>query len=170
MAERRHPHVVNLSEVNAVKIEGGKRFEASDKRLTDVVGARGVGCSYYEVAPGKCAFPFHYHCANEESVFILEGEGTARIGDARVPVRAGDYIAFRPGPENAHQIENTGASTLKYLCMSTLIPVDVVGYPDSKKHAATAAPSVEAAVAGKRWMRHIWKDGPSAEYYEGEDA
>ncbi len=166
---KRHPRVRNLDEVEPHELGNGKRFACLDRRLGVATGAHALGCSHYEVAPGKTAFPFHYHCANEEAVFILEGEGTMRLGEERVPVRAGDYIAMPTGPDTAHQLDNTGGGALKYLCMSTLIPVDVVGYPDSKKKAASAAASLEDAWAGKRWVRHIWRDGPSAGYYDGEE-
>ncbi|HEY4221130.1 MAG TPA: cupin domain-containing protein [Myxococcota bacterium] len=141
---------------------------ATDRRLAFVAGGRSLGCSHYELPPGKVAFPFHYHCANEEAIFVLEGEGTMRIGAERVAIRAGDYIALPPGPEGAHQLVNTSDAALKYLCISTMIPVEVVGYPDSKKHAASAAGSVEAAQRGERWVRHLWLDGPTAGYYDGE--
>src|SRR2546427_13010010 len=78
----------------------------------------------------------------------LEGEGSARIGDATVRLRAGDYVTFPTGPESAHILTNTGAGPLRYLCFSTLPTTEVVGYPDSKKIGAMAAASSEAAVSG----------------------
>jgi uncharacterized cupin superfamily protein len=36
--------------------------------------------------------------ANEEALFVISGSGTARIGDQRVAVRAGDWIAVRRPP------------------------------------------------------------------------
>src|SRR5690242_4639516 len=105
---RRHPNVVNVSELEANKREKGTRFALASKGLGLAAGATGIGCSWYEVPPGRTAFPMHYHCANEEAAFILEGEGTLRIGDKTVPIRPGDYIALPTGPENAHQLQNTG--------------------------------------------------------------
>ena len=99
MADRRHPCVIHLSEATTNTTEKGKRFGATSKQLGRPTGASGIGCSWYEVPPGRRAFPLHYHCANEESIFVLEGEGTLRIGAERVAVRAGDYITMPPGPE-----------------------------------------------------------------------
>jgi uncharacterized cupin superfamily protein len=164
----RHAHVVNVADAKVHEMSTGKHFACNDRHLGAEAGGRALGCSHYEVPPGRAAFPHHYHCANEEAIFVLAGEGTLRIGAERVAVRAGDYIALPVGPESAHQLINTGTATLTYLCFSTLIPVEVVGYPDSKKTAATAAASVAEAFAGKRWVRHIWKEGPSAGYYDGE--
>ena len=168
--QRRHAHVVNVDEVPVDDISQGTKFGARDRRLAFHAQGHKLGCSHYEVPPGKTAFPFHYHCANEEAIFVLAGEGTIRIGHERVPVRAGDYIAHPPGPDHAHQMINTGTVPLSYLCMSTMTPVEVVGYPDSKKLAASAAASTEEAMHGRRWLRHIWREGPSAGYYDGEES
>ncbi len=161
---RRHPRVVNLSELPAKPTAHGERFAASARWLTPVVGASGIGCSWYEVPPGKTAFPLHYHCANEEAAFILEGEGTLRLGQERIPVRAGDYIAFPTGPENAHQLINTGAGPLRYLGLSTLLNAEVVGYPDSGKLAAAFRP----APGVPHTVRAIFKQGTEVDYYDGE--
>jgi uncharacterized cupin superfamily protein len=134
MSERRHPDVVNVSEVEPVPgPTHGKRFGCADRRLGAAVGGKLLGCSHYVVEPGKTSFPFHHHTANEEAIFILAGTGTLRIGGERVEVRAEDYIALPPGPDHAHQLINTGDAPLTYICFSTMNPIEIVGYPDSDK-------------------------------------
>jgi uncharacterized cupin superfamily protein len=133
MADPRHPNVVNVEEAPERTVEKGTRFGCRTRRLGAAGGSRALGCSWYEVPPGKRAFPFHFHTANEEAVYVLEGAGTLRLGDAEVAIRAGDWIGLVPGPEHPHQIVNTGAGPLRYLCLSTMLPTEVVGYPDSNK-------------------------------------
>jgi uncharacterized cupin superfamily protein len=66
--------------------------------------------------------------------FILEGEGELRFGDKRFPIRQHDVIACPTGgPEVAHQIINTGTTTMRYLALSTLVEVEACEYPDSGK-------------------------------------
>lgn len=133
------------------------------RRLGAAAGGQLIGANLTEVPPGAVSFPFHYHCATEEAVYVLSGSGTARIGDARVAVSAGDWIAFPPGPEHPHQMINDGTEPLVYLCVSASIQkVDVVGYPDSKKVAATAG-TFEKPV--HRW---ISRQGESLDYWDGE--
>ena len=61
---------------------------------------------------------------------ILEGEGELRFGDQRYPIRKHDVIACpQGGPEVAHQIINTGTTTLRYLALSTMSEVDTCEYP-----------------------------------------
>jgi uncharacterized cupin superfamily protein len=167
--QRRHPNVVNLSEVEAQSQSTGTKFGSSSRRLGAATGAQGIGCSWYEVPPGRAAFPRHYHCANEEALFVLEGEGSVRIGEDTVPVRQGDYVTFPTGPKHAHQVRNTGTAPLRYLSFSTLQAVEVVGYPDSKKIGARAAPTPEAAMKGEHWMRFVAFESSQAGYYDGED-
>ena len=68
-------------------------------------------------------------------------------------MRAGDYVALPVGPESAHQLVNTGAATLRYLCVSTLQPTDVVVFPDMATIGVMAVPSMEAARRGEHWVR-----------------
>lgn len=167
MPERRHPCVINLSEATARSSEKGTRFGFTNKILGQATGATGIGASWYEVPPGRTAFPLHFHCAAEEAIFILEGEGTLRIGTETVAVRTGDYITFPVGPDHAHQLINTGAAPLRYLCLSTLPQADVVGYPDSKKVGARGVPP-GWKFPGPAWVRVICRADSMLDYYDGE--
>jgi len=159
---RRHPNVVNVTELKAGGFEKGSRFALTNKPLGRATGARGIGCSFYEVPPGKTAFPNHYHCANEESVYILEGSGLLRIGPDSVPVGPGDYATFPVGPAHSHQLVNAGDTPLRYLCFSTMVPTEVVGYPDSKKIGAMSYAGGEAVV------RLMFRETSAVDYYDGE--
>lgn len=122
-----------------------------------------IGANLTTVGVGGISFPRHYHCATEEAIYVLSGTGIARIGEQRVPIRAGDWIAFPVGPDHAHQMINDGAEPLVYLCVSASAQkVDVVGYPDSKKVAASAGPFEKPL---HRWVS---RQGESVDYWEGE--
>ncbi len=164
---KKHTNVTHISEVEPRVADKGK-FAFTGKRLGPTSGAKALGCSWYEVPPGKTAFPNHYHCANEEGVFILEGTGEARIGKDKVNVEPGDYIAYPPGPEYSHSLKNTGKGPLRYLCLSTMITTEIVGYPDSKKLAGAGLFDPATGIMGAK-VRFIIKEQPSVDYYEGED-
>jgi uncharacterized cupin superfamily protein len=131
--ERRHPNVANIDEIPAGDGPRKGRLGAKMTALGRAAGNERLGCTYYEVEPGNAAFPFHWHGANEEAILVLGGTGTMRLGDAEVAVRAGDWIAMPPGRQHPHQLRNTGAETLKYVCVSTKIAPELAGYPDSRK-------------------------------------
>lgn len=164
---RRHPNIANLDEVPLRTQEAGTRFGFAGRMVAAAAGGRAIGCSWYEVPPGRSAFPYHYHCSNEEALFVLEGTGALRIGDGVFPVRPGDYMCFPVGPSHAHRLDNTGDGPLRYLCISTQNPTEVVGYPDSDKIAALARP--EPTFGSPAWVRKVWRDGREVGYWEGED-
>jgi uncharacterized cupin superfamily protein len=168
---RRHPNVVNVDEIEGQNRSAGTRFGATRKNLGAATGGRALGCTWHEVAPGRAAYPRHFHTANEEAVYVLEGRGTARIGDAEVAIGPGDFIGMPVGPEHAHQIINSGDAPLRYLVFSTMINVEIVGYPDSKKVGAMAASDLRAAFTGaaKLWVGHIGREADTVGYFEGED-
>jgi uncharacterized cupin superfamily protein len=168
---RRHPHVVNVDEISPEE-QGQGSFGFRRRRFTPEAGARAIGCSHLELAPGKTAFPLHFHSSQEEALFILEGTGTVRIGKDRVQVRAGDYVAFPAGPDTAHALTNTGDIPMRYLAMSgsaTAVTLDVVGYPDSKKVAfASGVDPVKGFRAGGWVFKLIKEDQPNVGYYDDE--
>jgi uncharacterized cupin superfamily protein len=170
-ANRRHPHVVNIEEI-APEDQGQGGFGFRRRRLGPEAGGRALACSHFELAAGKTAFPFHFHSACEEAIFVLDGTGTLRTGQDRVEVRSGDYVAFPAGPDSAHALTNTGAGPLRYLCMSgsaSPTTLDIVGYPDSKKFAfASGVDPVKGMRSGAWVMKLIRDDQPSVGYYDGE--
>ena len=100
--------------------------------LGDMTGLSKIGFRIYEVEPGFDSTEFHFHHYEEECIYILEGEGTARIGEDTVIVYPGDFIGYRAGGE-AHMLTNSGSSTLKYIVVGQRLDHDVVDYPRRKK-------------------------------------
>ena len=117
--------------------------------------------------PGKRAFPFHNHRANEEMFFVLSGSGEIRIGSDVHPIRAGDVIACPAGgPETAHQIINTGTEELRYLAVSTKMSPEIAEYPDTGKFGITA--QYQAGPDGQpRMFMFVGREDQSLDYWEG---
>lgn len=165
---KRHANVVNVEEV-AAREEAHGGFGYRTRRLGADAGGKGLGCSWYELPPGKSSFPHHWHSAIEEAVYILDGTGTLRVGADTVEVRAGDYAAFPAGPDCAHQLANTGDGPLRYLCISGPAQptnLDICVYPDSKKVAFVAGFD---PVKRTGWIRQLIKqEAPAAGYYDDE--
>jgi uncharacterized cupin superfamily protein len=132
---RRHDNVVNPDELTSS--EGPRRgsYASTQWSLGRSAGGKDLGCTLYEVQPGKIAFPYHWHGGIEEALIVISGVGTLRLGGSEVAVRAGDYIAMPVGAGHAHQLRNTGTEPLRYYAVSTKKDPEVVGYPDSKKVA-----------------------------------
>jgi uncharacterized cupin superfamily protein len=163
--ERRHPNVINVEEVEVFPMQKG-RHDMSIRRLGAPAGSQALGAMHITLPPGAISFPMHAHFANEEAIFILSGVGTARIGEARIAVRAGDWVALPTGPAHAHQMVNDSNEALVYLCMSTMHTPEVVLYPESKKIGASVA-DPQSPRGFKRLGIFHEKDG-TVDYWEGE--
>lgn len=165
MAETVKP-VINIADVPLRDNAHGEAFAAKIGSFGGKIGSN-MGVMLHVVEPGKKAFPFHAHHMTQELFVILEGEGTYRFGAESYPVKAGDVCAAPTGgAEVAHQIVNTGKTTLKYLGVSAN-PAggDVVEYPDSKKFAVS---SRFDWATGKGGVRYIGRVENSLGYWDGE--
>ena len=103
------------------------------KELSGALEATGLGCSLYELPPGKRSWPYHYHTANAEALYVLSGSGLLRTPDGNETLESGDYAAFPVGERGGHRVVNDGEEPLRYLMVSTMTEPDVTVYPDDDK-------------------------------------
>ena len=123
------------------------------KQLGKAAGGRKLGCMMHELPPGKRAWPYHYHLANEEAIYVLAGQGTLRLPSGEVSIAAGDYLAFPIGEAFAHQITNTGSEPLRYLAVSTMVEPDIACFPDSGKLGLFAGQAPGGPADGRTLFR-----------------
>ena len=140
---KEHPNLVNENDLDWGEQSHGEKFGYRRKQLSSAAGGEKLGCSLYEVPPGRRAWPYHYHLANEEAIYVLEGSGILRIGGEEVEVSRGDYVALPTGEAGAHQILNTSNEALRYLCFSTMVEPDVIVYPGSGEVGSSPGPRPE---------------------------
>lgn len=125
-----HPRITNEREIDAEAVAAENTgFER--KRLSRAAGGEKLGCSLYVLSPETESWKYHYHTANEEAIFVLDGEGRVEMAAETNPIQEGDYISFPVGEDGAHRVFNDGEKTLRYLCFSTMIEPDVSVYPES---------------------------------------
>lgn len=160
--------VLNIADAEcSYTLKHGEHFEMRGAPLAELLGATSIGANLTTVPPGKAAFPFHHHYANEEHFFIVRGGGVLRYGTETYAVKSGDYIVNPAGgPEHAHQLINTGSEDLVYLALSTQQAPEVVGYPDSGKTGVRPLPY--GTPGGKRYLIPDAQLEKS-DYWDGED-
>jgi len=159
--------VIPLDEVEVRTSTHGEHYEWKRQRITSLTGLNKLGCSVYEIPPGKRAFAYHYHHANEELFFVMDGEGIVRTPDGELSVRSGDFVAAVTGEDGAHQLINNSDKPLRYLAVSTMIEPEVVEYKDSKKMFIMAG----AAPGGEKHQRKvnlIFKQADATDYWDSE--
>ena len=103
------------------------------KQLGEAAGGEQLGCSLYELPPGKQSWPYHYHTANEEAIYVLTGEGLLRADDGEHDLTTGDFVTFPADERGGHQVVNDSETTLRYLAVSTMNEPDVTVYPEMEK-------------------------------------
>jgi uncharacterized cupin superfamily protein len=88
----------------------------------------------YEIPPKKSNYPLHYHTANTEVFYIVQGKGILVTSDGQKEIKQGDFIVCPPTEKSAHKIINTSENeVLKYIDFDTTNSPDIVYYPDSEK-------------------------------------
>lgn len=155
--------IANLDDVVFDDVEEDGLYTSRRARFSDAIGAQNLGYNLTVLPPGKAQCPFHSHHGEEEMFLILEGEGELRFGDQRHPIRRHDVIACPPGGADvAHQIVNTGTQTMRYLAVSTRVPLDACEYPASGKVSIVAGNGNSA----KLWK--MFRAETTVDYYDRE--
>jgi uncharacterized cupin superfamily protein len=103
------------------------------KQLGEAADSDLLGCSLYELPADNQSWPYHYHTANEEAIYVLTGTGQLRLNNEMNPLQPGDYAAFPADESGGHRVINDGDEPLRYLAVSTTNEPDVTVYPDSEK-------------------------------------
>jgi uncharacterized cupin superfamily protein len=137
------------------------------KQLGAAAGGKHLGCTLTEIAPGKKSWPYHYHTANEEAMYVLSGSGTLRLAGREGPISAGDYVAFPLGEQGAHRVLNDSEEPLRYLCFSTMSHPEIAVYPDSEKIGVFTG-SAPGCRPNKGDLREFMQRDAAVDYWEGE--
>jgi uncharacterized cupin superfamily protein len=154
---------MNLDEVEFDDVEANGLYTSSRGQIGSHIGAKQLGYNLTVLPPGKVQCPFHCHHGEEEMFLILEGEGELRFGADRYPLRKHDVIACPTGgAEVAHQIINTGTTTMRYLSLSTKAELEICEYPDSQKILASVRKP------GPARLRKLFRTENAVDYYDRE--
>lgn len=137
---------------------GHEGYEYFRRKVIPFGGANNTVVSVYEIPPGKAAYPYHFHYKNEETFYILEGEGILKTPEGEKRVRAGEFLFFPAGPEGAHKLTNCAeAGNLVYIDFDVVHDVDIAVYPDSDK----------IGIWGKG-INKLYPQSGNVDYYDGE--
>jgi uncharacterized cupin superfamily protein len=98
------------------------------RTLGERVGLQRIGVHIVRLEPGRESTQFHFHDADEEFLYVLQGRGIAEIGDESFEVGPGDFMGFAT-PSQPHTLTNPFNEDLVYLMAGERNPNDVVHYP-----------------------------------------
>lgn len=98
--------------------------------LGDAGGLTQFGVNITRIAPGAASALRHWHEAEDEFVYMLEGELVLVENDGETVLKPGDAAAFKAGSGNAHRLLNRTDKDAVYLEVGTRVAADRVHYPD----------------------------------------
>lgn len=105
---------------------GRRSFQA----LGDAAGLTHFGVNLVTLFPGDTSSLRHWHSAEDEFVWVLEGEVVLVQEAGETVLRAGEAAGFRAGDPDGHCLKNRSAAPARYLVVGTRAPDDVCTYSD----------------------------------------
>ncbi|HKR87302.1 MAG TPA: cupin domain-containing protein [Phenylobacterium sp.] len=101
------------------------------QRLGDAAGLTQFGVNLLRLPPGQWSAQRHWHTAEDEFVYVLEGEGVLVSEAGEQTLRPGDCAGFPAGKADGHHIQNRSDRELVLLEVGSRCPEeDGCDYPD----------------------------------------
>jgi uncharacterized cupin superfamily protein len=98
--------------------------------LGDALGLTKIGVNLTTLPPGKESSMRHWHTAEDELVFVVEGEVVLVTDAGEQTLRAGDCAGFPAGAADGHQLVNRSDRPARYLEISNRDAQDTASYSD----------------------------------------
>jgi len=100
-------------------------------QLGDAAGLTQFGVNLMRLPPGQWTSQRHWHTAEDEFVWVVEGEVVLVEDDGETILRAGDCAGFKAGVANGHHLQNRSDREAVLLEMGSRRPeADSCDYPD----------------------------------------
>jgi uncharacterized cupin superfamily protein len=125
---------------NSVPVVTGSRYPApfdapcaarSRQRLGDAAGLTDFGVNMLRLPPGVWSSQRHWHTAEDEFLYVLEGEVVLVTDAGEQILKAGDCAGFKAGVADGHQLQNRSQREAVMLEVgSRKAADDEVDYPD----------------------------------------
>lgn len=155
MSDIKHSKIEDIPAHYKCEHEGYEYFR---RRFVPFGEAKNTLVSVYEIPPGKSAYPYHFHHNNEETFYIISGEGLLRTPEGERKICAGELLFFPTGSQGAHKLTNCSETeNLVYLDFDVTHEVDITEYPDSGK----------IGIWGMG-INELYPRSANVDYYEGE--
>lgn len=97
--------------------------------ISEAGGLTQFGAFVEVLQPGERSSIAHWHSAEDEMVYVLDGEIVAIEGRTETLLRAGDAATFKAGVAVGHCLHNRSDAPTRCLVVGTRAPVDRITYP-----------------------------------------
>jgi uncharacterized cupin superfamily protein len=104
--------------------------------LGEAAGLTDFGVNLLRLPPGAWSSQRHWHSAEDEFVFVLQGEVVLATDGGEEVLRPGDCAGFKSGSNDGHHLQNRSPHDAVLLEIGSRKPAeDEAGYPDIDLHA-----------------------------------
>jgi uncharacterized cupin superfamily protein len=98
--------------------------------LGDAAGLTQFGVNLLRMEPGTWSSQRHWHTAEDEFVWVVEGEVVLVTDGGEEVLRAGDCAGFKAGVADGHHLQNRSGRPALILEVGSRYPEDGADYPD----------------------------------------
>jgi uncharacterized cupin superfamily protein len=126
--------------INSAPVTAGSRYPVPydepcrgriRQRLGDAAGLTQFGVNLTRLPPGCWSSQRHWHAAEDEFVYVVEGEVVLVTDEGKETLRAGECAGFKAGAADGHHIQNRSKRDALLLEVGTRRPQEEeVIYPD----------------------------------------
>jgi uncharacterized cupin superfamily protein len=102
--------------------------------FSDAGGLTQFGAFTEVLMPGARSGQRHWHAAEDEFLYTLDGTVTLHENDGARDLPPGTCVCWPAGVPNAHQLENRTEQPVTYFIAGSRLPEDEVTYPDIDLH------------------------------------
>jgi uncharacterized cupin superfamily protein len=126
-------------DLEAVPVHRGSAYPApfdlpcatrARQRLGEAAGLTDFGVNLMRLQPGGWSSQRHWHSAEDEFVFIVEGEVVLVTDSGEEILRAGDSAGFKAGVKDGHHLQNRSQRDAVILEIGSRKPDDEGEYSD----------------------------------------
>lgn len=133
--------------------------EGETRTLSDAGGLTRFGLRHQVLEPGARTSERHWHEAEDEFLYVLDGEVTVVENDGPHRLGPGDFCCWPAGVANAHTVENRSRTRASILVAGSRPENDACHYPDSGRRLDTRGTSWRIVeVATGRFLKGDWRD------------
>lgn len=158
MTDRARPLVVDpatLPERSGSGYPAPFRAPVASRRwraLGEAFGLNQFGVNLVELQPGTWSSQRHWHSAEDELIYLLEGELVLVTDAGEQVLTAGLVAGFPAGSANGHHFVNRSNKIARYLAIGSRIMGDECSYPDIDLHVvATPQGDIWTNKKGERY-------------------
>ncbi len=126
-------------DLSSIPIESGTSYPApfsasvagrARQRVGKAAGLKNFGVNLTTLEPGSQSALRHWHSAQDEFIYVVEGELALITDEGEQVLKPGDMAGFAMGQANGHHLVNRSAMSAVYLEVGDRTQPDQAIYPD----------------------------------------